>query len=321
MHVVVTGAAGFLGQKIIKALADRGTIGDTDGAQQPITGFKLIDVVAPKFAPSGAKVLIGDLSSPNFIAEAVLAEATHVFHLAAVVSGQAEADFELGMRVNIDATRALLENLHRGGQVPRLVYPSSIAVFGHAPDIIGDETATLPNSSYGAQKAMSELLINDMSRRGFIDGVSVRVPTVMVRPGKPNAAASSFASSIIREPLAGRAAVCPVSTDLAMWVSSPQTVCANLIHAADLASGALDFPRMINLPGLSVEVAEMISAAERAGIDTSFISFSSDPAIDAIVRTWPQHLDTVRVKRLGFVVDQDIDAIIREHQQHRLAHG
>jgi len=248
----------------------------------------------------------------------VPAESTHVIHLAAVVSGQAEADFDLGMKINVDATRALVEHLASHERQPRFVFPSSVAVFGHAPPIIEDDTATLPISSYGAQKAMSELLINDMSRKGFIDGLSVRVPTVIVRPGKPNAAASSFASSIVREPMAGEEAICPVPTSLTMWVSSPESVCKNLIHAADLATDEIGFPRMINLPGLSVQITEIINAVERAGINTGLILHQNNPSIEAIVSTWPERKNTVRANELGFKGDLDIDSIVQEYQQYAL---
>jgi nucleoside-diphosphate-sugar epimerase len=189
--------------------------------------------------PEGGVAYAGDVSDATFMAGALPDHPSHVFHLAAVVSGQAEADYDLGVRVNLHATRKpCLSLLRQRGDVPRVIFTSSVAVFGDAPKIIEDDTAALPRSSYGTQKALGELLINDMSRKGFVDGLSLRVPTVVVRPGKPNAAASSFASGIIREPLAGQRAVCPVDPSMLMWIASPEAVTSNLIHAADLPSDA-----------------------------------------------------------------------------------
>ena len=310
MHVVITGGAGFLGQRIVRALAERGTIAGRAGGHKPIAGFTLIDRAEPGFVPEGGTAHVGDVTDPGFLAEAVPGSATHVFHLAAVVSGQAEAEYDTGVAVNLRATEQLLERLRGFGTAPRLVFTSSVAVFGDAPAIIEDGTAALPRSSYGTQKAMAELLINDMSRKGFVDGISLRVPTVVVRPGKPNAAASSFASAIIREPLAGERAACPVDPGMLMWIASPDAVTRNLIHAADLPAETIGFPRLLNLPGLSVPVSEMIAAMVRAGGDQSLIDYAPDTGIDAIVSTWPDGMNTLRANALGFAPDADIDAIV-----------
>lgn len=310
MFIVITGAAGFLGQRVIQSLANRGSISDAAGVQRPIHGYSLIDRTAPEFVPGNASVHVGNIADPDFLKSCVPHQTTHVFHLAAVVSGQAEADFDIGMAVNVHATEALLALLRLQGHVPRLVFPSSVAVFGDAPKVIQDDTATLPRSSYGTQKVIGELMINDMSRKGFIDGISVRVPTVVVRPGAANAAASSFASAIIREPLSGKKAICPVSDDMLMWIASPDTVTKNLIHAADLPRSQIGFPRMVNLPGISASVAQMIHATINAGASPSLIDMQHDPAIEAIVGTWPDAMHTKRAHDLGFTSDKDISAIV-----------
>jgi nucleoside-diphosphate-sugar epimerase len=313
MHIVITGGSGFLGQRIAKALSARGTIGDHKGTQKPIAAFTLIDMADPVFLPEGGVAHVGDVADAAFLEGALPDHASHVFHLAAVVSGQAEADYDLGLRVNVRATETLLEQLRQAGDCPRVIFTSSVAVFGDAPAIIEDTTAALPRSSYGTQKAMGELLINDMSRKGFIDGLALRVPTVVVRPGKPNAAASSFASGIIREPLAGARANCPVSPSMMMWIASPDAVTRNLIHAADLASDDIGFPRILNLPGLSVPVSEMIAAMVRAGGDGDLIDYAPDPSVADIVGTWPDGMNALRANALGFAPDQDIDAIVAAH--------
>ncbi|MEM8878825.1 MAG: D-erythronate dehydrogenase [Pseudomonadota bacterium] len=315
MHVVITGGSGFLGQRVVRTLAERGTIAGRSGGQKPITGFTLIDTAEPAFVAQGGTAHVGDITDAAFLAQAVPANTTHVFHLAAVVSGQAEAEYDTGIQVNLRATEQLLDLLRQHAATPRVVFTSSVAVFGDAPAIIEDSTAALPRSSYGTQKAMAELLINDMSRKGFIDGISLRVPTVVVRPGKPNAAASSFASAIIREPLSGERAACPVDPGMLMWIASPDAVTRNLVHAADLPADDLGFPRILNLPGLSVPVSEMIAAMVRAGGAETLIDHQIDPAIEDIVGTWPDGMNTLRANELGFVPDDDIDAIVAAYSE------
>jgi nucleoside-diphosphate-sugar epimerase len=243
-----------------------------------------------------------------------------VFHLAAIVSGMAESDFDLGMRVNLDATRLLLDTCRARGTCPRFVFTSSVAVYGgELPDPVLDATALVPQSSYGTQKAIAELLINDYSRRGFVDGRSLRLPTISVRPGRPNAALSSFASGIIREPLAGVEAVCPVDPVARLWLMSPSTVMDCLLAAQALPSSALGVQRSLNLPGLTVSVGEMVAALERvAGAEVvRLIRWEPDPRVQRMVATWPGACDATRARALGFPADRNFDDIIRQHQAER----
>ena len=236
-----------------------------------------------------------------------------MFHLAAIVSGQAEADTDLGYRVNLDGTRAVLDACRALGSSPKLIFASSLAVYGGAlPPEVGDATALTPQSSYGAQKAIGELLVNDYSRKGFVDGRALRLPTVVVRPGRPNRAASTFASSIIREPLCGRGAVCPVSSDTVMALASPRRVVAGLVHALDIPAAAFGASRSLQLPGFSVSVGEMAAAVRRAAGAAAYgrISWQPDPAIQAIVGSWPQALAAPRAEALGFGRDRDIDEVV-----------
>jgi nucleoside-diphosphate-sugar epimerase len=238
------------------------------------------------------------------------------FHLAAIVSGMAEADFELGMRINLDASRLLLEACRAAGHGPRLVFASSIAVYGGAPsETMHDTTALVPQTSYGTEKAIVELLINDYSRRGFVDGRVLRLPTISVRPGRPNAAASSFASGIIREPLNGETSVCPVAPETRLWLLSPSAVMDCFVHGHDMPASALGWSRAVNLPGLAVTVAEMVAALERvAGSEVAArVRWERDPRIERMVATWPGGWDTSRARALGFHGDSSFDDIIRQH--------
>jgi D-erythronate 2-dehydrogenase len=263
--------------------------------------------------------ITGDISDPALLERAIIpndANPSAIFHLAAIVSGMAESDFDLGMRVNIDASRALLDVCRKAGHCPRLIFASSIAIFGgQLPDVVPETIAVRPQSSYGMQKAVVELLINDYSRRGFIDGRVLRMPTISVRPGRPNAAASSFASGIIREPLNGEEAICPVSADTRLWLLSPAAAIDCLIAAHDLPGDALGTNRTLNVPGLSVTVAEMVAALERqAGPEVAArIRWQRDPRIERIVSTWPGALDASRARALGFPSDDSFDAIVRRH--------
>jgi nucleoside-diphosphate-sugar epimerase len=228
----------------------------------------------------------------------------------------AEAEFEFGLRINLDATRALLDRCRAAGHAPRVVFTSSVAVYGGAlPAVVQDSTAVNPQSSYGTQKAIGELLINDYSRRGFIDGRILRLPTVSVRPGRPNAAASSFASGIIREPLNGEDSICPVAPDTRIWVTSPATAIACLIAGHELSAASLGLTRVVNLPGLSVTAGEMVAALDRvAGADVvRHIRWAPDPKIERIVSTWPGAWDCRRALALGFPKDESFEAVIRRH--------
>jgi nucleoside-diphosphate-sugar epimerase len=316
MRVVITGGAGFIGQKLARALLRRGKLHNSQGQEQAISELVLFDQVATGIESENnisVTSVSGDIADPAAIKQ-LLGDATgSVFHLAAVVSAAAEADFELGMRVNFDGTRILLEACRQLPLTPRLIFTSSVAVFGgELPRLIRDDTYAVPQSSYGSQKVMGELLVNDYSRRGYIDGRAVRLPTIVVRPGKPNKAASSFASSIIREPLQGLAAVCPVPAETAMFILSPRRVIDALIHAHELDAAQLGKSRIINLAGLAVTVGEMIDALRRAGGESAaaHISWQDDPRIGAIVGSWPAYFETVRANTLGFVADRSIDEIV-----------
>jgi len=322
MNVLVTGGAGFLGQRLIRALCERGTLQDAHGAQRPIRHIVALDAAEAPAASDDARVrrLRGDLADAATIAAAFDDHVDSIFHLAAVVSGAAEADFDLGMRVNLDGTRALLEASRRCSAPPRLVFASSVAVFGGAlPDVVTDATTPMPQTSYGVQKLIGELLLGDCSRRGYVDGRALRLPTIVVRPGKPNAAASSFASGIIREPLAGVESVCPVADDAAVWLMSPATVIGNLLHAHELPAGAWGSQRALNLPGLTATVRDMVAALRAVGGDAAAhrVRFQRDERIARIVSGWPARFEAARALQLGFTRDTDITAIVRDYaRQH-----
>jgi len=317
MRIVITGGAGFLGTRLAKKLLERGTLTDASGRGREISQLTLLDVVAPG-ADADARVnaVTGDLADPAVIARAVTPDTDSVFHLAAVVSGQAEADFDIGMRVNLDATRALLERCRTLTTPPKFVFTSSLAVFGGPlPDPVPDNAPVTPQASYGAQKAMGEFMVYDMSRKGFIDGRSLRLPTVTVRPGKPNKAASSFASGIIREPLSGVDAVCPVAPTTRMWVQSPRAVVDNLIIGHEAPASAFKFTRSINVPGLCVGVGAMVDALRAVAGDAvaNRVHWQLDPAIDRIVSTWAANFAPVLGPSLGMRADADFAGIIRAY--------
>ena len=260
--------------------------------------------------------IAGDLADPATVASAVTSDTDSVFHLAAVVSGQAEADFDIGMRVNLDATRTLLERCRTLAAPPKFVFTSSLAVFGGPlPDPVPDNAPITPQASYGAQKAIGEYLVYDMTRKGFIDGRSLRLPTVTVRPGKPNKAASSFASGIIREPLSGVDAICPVAPTTKMWVQSPRAVIDNLIVGHEAPASSFQFTRSINVPGISVAVGAMVESLRRvAGAAVADrVQWVFDPAIDRIVSTWPSNFAPKLGPSLGMKADADFDGIVRAY--------
>lgn len=318
MHIAITGAAGFLGQRLVKQLLERGEL-----RQQSITRLTLLDQMeAPQPAAGSVAVtsVALDITQPGALDSVLKQRPDVIYHLAAVVSSAAEADLEFGMRVNFDATRALLEGCREQELTDtRLIMASSVAAYGgELPEVLDDMTALHPQNSYGAQKAMCELLINDYSRRGLIDGLVLRLPTIVIRPGRPNAAASSFASSILREPLNGEEAVCPVPTELPMFVMSPGRVVAALIHGAEVPSEALAPFRAFMLPGITVTVADMLAALRDVAGEKAFalVRHEPDPRIEAIVASWPARFDTAKAKQLGFVGDdnfkQIIDAFVTE---------
>lgn len=316
MRIVITGGCGFLGRRLALLLLDRESIG-RHSALGPIDELVLFDN-APSALPlpddKRLRLVTGDITDRDTVRRLIAPGTDAVFHLAAIVSGQAEADTELGYRVNLDGTRAVLDACRALGSVPKMIFASSLAVYGGVlPPAVGDDTALTPQSSYGTQKAIGELLVNDYSRKGFVDGRALRLPTVVVRPGLPNRAASTFASSIIREPLCGKDAVCPVSPDTVMALASPRRVVASLAHALDLPADALGSNRTLQLPGYSVSVGEMAEALRRAGGDNAYkrIAWQPDPAIQAIVGSWPRTLSAPRATALGFQPDAGIDEAVR----------
>jgi nucleoside-diphosphate-sugar epimerase len=322
MRVIVTGGAGFLGQRLARALVERGTVKDGNDRDQPITELALVDVTEPSgVADARVRRVTGDISDPALLRSVVDADTGAIFHLAAIVSGMAEADFDLGMKINVDATRTLLELCRAQGNRPRVVFTSSVAVFGgDLPSVLNDTTALNPQTSYGIEKAIGEMLVADYTRKGFIDGRSLRLPTITVRPGRPNAAASSFASGIIREPLNGEEAICPVGRDAPIWVASPRTAIAALLKANELPSSALGNRRWINVPGMSVTAGEMADSLERvAGSEVARrIRWQREERIERMVLGWPAAIDNSRAVSLGFSVDENFDAIVRGYLEQDL---
>ena len=310
MNVLVTGAAGFLGSRVIDALLAGGI-----GAQ-PVSRIVAADLSPCPIADPRVDVRVGTIADPAFVDEIVERDVSVVFHLAAVLSGQSEAEFDLGMRVNVDGTRQLLEAARRLGTRPGFVFSSTVAVFGgDLPDEVPEDQVLTPQTSYGTAKAIAELLVSEYSRRGFVEGVACRLATITVRPGAPNSALSSFVSGIIREPLAGIEAVCPVPLDTRLWISSPDVVTANLIHAARVPASDLEGRRAINLPGLCVTPAEMLASLERTAgpAARARVRCEIDPRIARVVSAWPGLLDDRRARRLGFSADRDVDDVVTQY--------
>jgi D-erythronate 2-dehydrogenase len=298
VKTLVIGAAGMIGRKLVRKL---------DGE------LILHDVV-----PFEGSSVVSDLSAPGEAEKLIAARPDLIFHLAAVVSGEAEADFEKGYRVNLDGTRNLFEAIRKvgSGYKPRVVFTSSIAVFGAPfPNAIGDEYLSAPLTSYGTQKAISELLLSDYSRRGFFDGIGIRLPTICVRPGKPNKAASGFFSGIIREPLSGQEAVLPVPETVRHWFASPRAAIGFLLHAAKLDTAKLGARRNLSLPGVCATVGQQIEALRKVAGEqvTRLIRREPDPTIARIVEGWPQNFDASRALALGFRADPSFEEIIRIH--------
>lgn len=317
MKVLITGGAGFLGRCLARELLARGSLKDTSGKPQAVTELVLLDVVrANDFGDSRVRTEVGDIAERGVLERVIDERTSAIFHLAAIVSGQAEADFDLGMRINLDASRLLLEICRERGHKPRVLFTSSVAVYGgDLPNVVHDDTALNPQSSYGAQKAIAELLLSDYTRRGFVDGRVVRLPTISVRPGKPNAAASSFASGIIREPLTGETAVCPVEGATRLWLLSPRKAIENLIAALELDSALLGTGRALNLPGISVSVDEMVAALREVAGEQAVrrIVWERDARVEKIVGSWPGRWDTSRAESLGLTGERSFADVIRSY--------
>ncbi|MBV9390434.1 MAG: SDR family oxidoreductase [Verrucomicrobia bacterium] len=314
MKVLIIGAAGMIGRKFAEKLVETGTL-----AGNKVTRLTMADVIASApiaNSPFEIDVVTADLSVSEASERLIAAQPDIIFHLAAIVSGEAESNFEKGYRINLSGTNHLFEAVRRAGCNPRIVFTSSIAVFGAPfPEVIGDDFFTTPLTSYGTQKAICELLLADYTRRGFFDGIGIRLPTVCVRPGKPNLAASGFFSNIIREPLKGEEAVLPVPETLRHWFASPRSVVGFLFHAAEIDATAIGSRRNLTMPGLSVTVGEMIESLKRvAGADRAkLIRRESDPAIVRFVEGWPRRFDASRALALGFQAETSFDDIIRAH--------
>ncbi len=307
----------MIGRKLVLRLLERGSLTGSEGVEQSFTELVVCDLSAPE-PPLGGdprlEFVTGDFGDPAIRARLFTRETSVIFHLAAVVSGAAEEDFDLGWRVNLHHSEALLEAARALGTCPRVVFASSAAVFGgDLPEVIEDDAALNPQTSYGAQKAMVEFLLTDYSRKGFVDGRALRLPTIAVRPGSPNKAASSFASSIIREPLAGRPYVCPVPPETEVCLLSPRRVVECFLLAAELPATVWGTQRAQALFGLTVTVAEMVEALRAVAGDgvADRISFQPDPGIVRIVESWPVRFGSRRAHAMGFEADRDLDEILR----------
>ena len=323
MHILIIGAAGMIGRKLTQELARSGGIAD-----RGIDKLTLADIVEPERVQDFAgaeEIVAADLATEGEATQLVGGRPDIIFHLAAIVSGEAEADFEKGYRVNLDGTRNLFEAIRKAlperSYRPRLVFASSIAVFGTPfPEPIHDEFLTAPLTSYGTQKAMCELLLSDYSRRGFFDGIGLRLPTICVRPGAPNKAASGFFSGILREPLAGKEAVLPVGEDVRHWHASPRAAVAFLLHAAAMDLEPLGNRRNLTMPGLSATVGEQIEALRCVAGDAAVkrIRRVPDPVVAGIVAGWPRAFDARRALKLGFKAESSFEEIIRIHIEDEL---
>lgn len=320
MRVLITGGAGFVGQTLAAHLLELESL--NIGGQQtgePVTELICFDRIEGRLQDDRLRYVIGDIGDPQSLAQLVDNKTPLIFHLAAVVSGSAEADFDLGMSANLRGIQGLLECARACGHCPQIVFSSSIAVFGgDLPPVVTDETTPMPQGSYGVQKLIGEQLIQDYSRKGFIRGCSLRLPAVLVRPGLANGAASGFSSAIIREPLAGQSMVLPVPASTEMWASGPGAVASNLVFAAGLEQRAWGFNRSLNLPGSIVTMQTALQMLETLGGPElrAKVSLDEDPAIMALVRTWAARFETPRALALGFEADAGFDEMVRTYIRH-----
>lgn len=317
VKIMVTGGAGFLGQLLLAELLKNTALTDAQCLLQKIEQIIVLDQVRGSLSDPRVHYVVGDVSDAALLSGLFDATVGGIFHLAAAVSGTAESDFDLGMRVNLVGMETLLQACRAQHKPVKFLFASSIAVFGPPlPKVVTDDTLTTPQTSYGVQKLISELLLGEYSRKGFVDGRCVRVPTVSVRPGLPNGAASSFASGIIREPLAGLQSICPVEPETPLWISSPRQVIASLLHAFELPASAWGLQRSVNLPGITVTVKGMVDALGRIGGSTAhnLVHWQTDPRIQSIVQSWPSRFDTARADAMGFGRDTSIDKIIQDYR-------
>ena len=316
MKVLITGGCGFLGLRLARALLDKGRLPGPGEGEAKIEEIVLCDLSEPVSLPQDRRLTVRtlDITDAKAVRDIITDNTGVVFHLAAVVSAGAEADFDLGMRVNVHGTLNVLEACRKLASTPRVVFTSSVAAYGgDMPPVIEDMTALTPQSSYGTQKVLGELLLNDYSRKGYLDGRGLRLPTITVRPGKPNRAASSFASSIIREPLQGEETACPVPPETLVWIMSPRRAVEALVHAAELPTAAWGRYRTVALVGLTLSVADMVEGLRRVAGDTVVerIRWQRDPDIEKIICSWPARFASERAQSLGFKADRDIDEIIQ----------
>ena len=316
MKVLVTGGLGFLGRRLVAALLGRGALTGADGEEHEIERIVVSDLApGPSSLADDPRIELrtGDFSAAGAAESLVDADTGLIFHLAAVVSGEAEQSFDLGMQINFHGSLRLLDAIRQRGACPRLVFASSVAAYGgEMPEVIEDSTILSPQTSYGSQKAAIELLIHDYSRKGFVDGRALRLPTVVVRPGKANAAASSFASAIIREPLEGRSYVCPVTKDTAVWLLSPRRTVESFLHAASLPAEAFGMSRAVALPGMTIDVGEMLATLRKTAGDrvAARLTFEPDPFIEKIVYGWATRFRPERALALGFRPDDDFESVV-----------
>ena len=316
MKVFITGGGGFLGYRLALRLLELKTLAGPDGKPVPIPQIKLFDAAFPSSPDGRLQCVKGDIAEPGALSAAMDADTSSVFHLAAVVSAGAEADFDLGYRVNLDGTRNLLEACRKLRSPPRLVYASSLAVFGgKLPAVVDDSVTPTPQTSYGTQKVVGEYLADDYSRKGFLDGRSLRLPTIVVRPGKPNLASTSFASGMFREPLNGVVCECPVDDSTELWVLSPRQVIESFVHAHDLPSSAWGAHRALTLPGITISVKESVEALRRIAGDevAARVVFKPVDRIQTMIRTFPARFSPARAIAMGFAADSGIDAIIKDY--------
>lgn len=322
MNILITGGAGFLGTKLCAALLKRGALTDAQGCEREIKRIRLFDVVeANRIVDSKVEAMAGDIAHPADVQRALGDDTDSVFHLAAVVSGEAEQNFDLGMKVNVDGTRALFEAIRRLPAPPKVVFTSSLAVFGGPlPEPVPDDQALTPQNSYGAQKAIGEFLLNDMTRKGFMDGRALRLPTISVRPGKPNRAASGFLSGIIREPLNGVEAQCPVQPDLRAWLLSPRKAIANLIIGHETPASRFGHTRSVSVPGMTVSVGQMVHALREVAGDAvaARVKFERDPFIEKLMLGWPPAFTAAFGLSLGMTADTNYADVIRAHIEDEL---